>query len=161
MNTETPKKQSTRKRRGRPRGKLLRGEKLVKAAHTVLSRMVTLSPKTDPINIAQLAARLQVTRQAIYDNGLKEVVAEHAELQRKNFATEVEAVISRRPLEERIAALEKENGELRQKLDGWIERWASVEYNAKMHGLNADQLFAPIPPPQRNVLAMRNRVDKR
>jgi hypothetical protein len=161
MNTETPKKQSTRKRRGRPRGKPLRGEKLVKAAHVVLSRMVTLSPKTDPINIAQLAARLQVTRQAIYDNGLKELVAEHAELQSKNFATEVEAVVSRRPLEERIAALEKENEELRQKLDGWIERWASVEYNAKMHGLNADQLFAPIPPPQRNVLAMRNRVDKR
>lgn len=161
MNMDTPKKQNKRKRRGRPRGKPLRGEKLVKAAHAVLSRMVTLSPKTDPINIAQLAARLQVTRQAIYDNGLKEVVAEHAELQRKNFATEVEAVISRRPLEERIAALEKENEELRRKLDGWIERWASVEYNAKMRGLNADQLFAPIPPPQRNVLAMRNRVDKR
>jgi hypothetical protein len=161
MQTGTPQKQSKQKRRGRPRGKPLRGQKLVKAAHAVLARMVTLSPKTDPINIAQLAARLQITRQAIYDNGLKGAVAEHAELQRKNFATEVEAAVSRRPLEERIAALEKENEELRRKLDGWIERWASVEYNAKMHGLNADQLFAPMPPPQRNALAMRNRADKR
>jgi hypothetical protein len=75
MKIKALKPNGKKKRRGRPRGKLLRGERLVKAARMALAHMGTLSPKTDPINIARLAARLQVTRQAIYDNNLKEVVA--------------------------------------------------------------------------------------
>jgi hypothetical protein len=122
---------------------------LVKAAKTELGRMVNLSPKTDPINVSSLAKRLGVTRQAIYNNGLEKVVAEHADLQRTNFSANVEAVVSRRPLEERIADLERQLAEFRGKVDGWIERWATVEYNAKMLGIDADQLFAPMPPPER------------
>jgi hypothetical protein len=160
METKTLKTNGKKRRQDRQRGKSLRGERLVNAARMALAHMVTLSPTTDPINIARLAARLQVTRQAIYDNNLKEVVSEHAALQRKNFAAETEATILRRPLEERITALEKENQELQRQLDCWIERWASVEYNAKIHGLNADQFFAPLPPPQRKILAMRNRPNK-
>jgi hypothetical protein len=122
---------------------------LVKAAKAELGRMVNLSPKTDPINVSSLAKRLGVTRQALYNNGLEKVVAEHAELQRTNFSANVEAVVSRRPLEERIADLERQLAEFRGKVDGWIERWATVEYNAKMLGIDADQLFAPMPPPER------------
>lgn len=147
-----------KRRRGRPRGKSLRGERLVKAARMALAHMLTLSPKTDPINIARLAARLQVTRQAIYDNNLKEVVAEHAELQRKNFASAMEATVLRRPLEERITTMEKENQELRRQLDGWIERWVTVEYNARMQGIDADLIFAPMPPPQRKELTKWKRA---
>ena len=115
--------------------------------------MVNLSPKTDPINILRLAKRLQVTRQALYNNKLEAVVAGFAELQRKNFSTEVEAAVLRRPLEERIRTLEKENEDLRRKLDGWIERWVAVEYNARLLGKDADKLFEPIQPPQRKTLA--------
>src|SRR6516225_2150810 len=109
--------------RARRQARPLRGETLVNAARAELGRMVNLSPKTDPINILRLAKRLQVTRQALYNNELEAVVSEFAELQRKNFSAEVEAAVLRRPLEERIRALEKENEDLRRKLDGWIERW--------------------------------------
>jgi len=85
----------------------------------------------------RLAKRLKVTRQALYNNDLGPVVAEYAELQRKNFSTAVAAALLRRPLEERIRMLEEENAELRQKLDGWIERWVTVEYNARLFGKNA------------------------
>jgi hypothetical protein len=122
---------------------------LVKAAKAELGRMVSLSPKTDPINVSSLAKRLVVTRQALYNNELDKVVAEYAELQRTNFSANVEAVVARRPLEERIADLEGQLVEFRGKIDGWIERWATVEYNAKMLGIDADQLFAPMPRPER------------
>jgi hypothetical protein len=147
--------------RNKPHGRLrqrarpLRGEMLVNAARAELARMVKLSPKTDRINLMRLAQRLKVTRQALYNNNLQAVIAEHAELQRKTFATEVEAAALRRPLEERIQALEKENEDLRRKLDGWIERWVTVEYNARLLGRDADKLFAPIQPPQRKTLALK------
>lgn len=133
--------------RGKPRP--LRGVKLVSAARAVLSRWVNLSPKTHPINISRLAKELGVTRQAIYDNELEEVVDEHKALQHKNFSVQKEAVALRKPLEERIASMEKEILDLRRKLDGWIERWVAVEYNARMLGLDADKIFAPMPPPDR------------
>lgn len=145
-------KQDVRKRR---RGKTLRGQALVKAAQLELARMIRLSPKTDPINIARLAKRLNVTRQAIYNNELEELIKEHAELQQRNFISNVETTALRRPLEDRIAELEKENEDLRRKLDGWIERWATVEHNARMHGINSDQIFQPMPPPERKTLTFR------
>ena len=149
----TRKEKASRAFRQGPRP--LRGELLVKAARAELGRMTNLSPQTDPINMLRLAKRLKVTRQALYNNDLGHVVAEYAELQRKNFSTAVAAASLRRPLEGRIRELEKENAELRQKLDGWIERWVTVEYNARLFGKNADKLFAPIPPPPRKTLAFR------
>lgn len=134
----------------------LRGEVLVRAATVALGEMVHLSPQTDPINVLRLARRLGVTRQTLYNNGLKPVVGEYAALQRANFSTSVEAASQRRPLEQRVAVLEQENRELQQALDGWIERWVTVEYNARMHNYDADMLFAPMPPPSRKMLAFRS-----
>jgi hypothetical protein len=142
---------------GRATKKALRGERLVTAARKELAQMVSLSPKTDPINVSTLAARLRVTRKSIYNNNLKTVIREHAELQSRRFSDGLQNATTseRRPLEERIHTLEKENEQLRRKLDGWIERWAAVEYHARINGINADLLFAPIPLPQRNVLPYR------
>jgi hypothetical protein len=149
------------KKRGRPRKRQLRGPTLVRAANAALAEMAHLSPKTDPINIASLSRRLVVTRQALYHNQLKPVVVEYAKLQRTNFSTRVEAVSLRRPLEQRIAELQQEKLEMQQALDGWVERWATVEYNARMHGYDADLLFAPMPPPARKTLAFRKGRKKR
>jgi hypothetical protein len=153
MKMKKSKAKSNRNDRAHHRPRPLRGETLVNAARAELARMVKLSPKTDRINLLRLAQRLKVTRQALYNNDLQAAVTEYAELQRKNFSTEVEAAVLRRPLEERIHALEKENKDLRGKLDGWIERWVTVEYNARLLGKDADKLFAPIQPPQRKTLA--------
>lgn len=135
----------------------LRGATLVSAALTVLSRWATLSPETHPINISRLARELSVTRQAIYNNELEAPINEHRELQRKSFSVQKEALALRRPLEERIACMEKELFDMRQKIDGWIERWAVVEYNARMLGLDADKIFAPMPPPDRMLVSTGRR----
>jgi hypothetical protein len=115
----------------------------------LLARWAVSSPDTHPINISRLAEALGVTRQALYDNRLKEIVDEHKTLQRNNASRQSENAIVRRPLEERIAILSQEIKELYRKIDGWIERWAAVEYNARMLGVDPAQIFAPISPPDR------------
>ena len=141
------------RRGGRGKRRPLRSETLVGAALQVLSRWVNLSPETHPINISRLAKELGVTRQAVYDNELKIAVDEHRELQHKNFSIQREAVALRRPLEDRIASMEEELLDLRQKIDGWVERWAAVEYNARLLGLDADKIFAPMQPPDRMLVS--------
>jgi hypothetical protein len=84
--------------------------------------MVNDSPKTNPINMLRLAKRIGVTRKSLYNNGLRDKVLEFAEIQRNKFSPAVGKTASRRPLEARIATLEKEKEELRRLLDGWIER---------------------------------------
>ena len=107
MNMRTSNPKTRLNNRVANRARPLRAETLVNAARAELARMGNLSPKTDPINILRLARRLGVTRQALYNNDLQAVVAEYAELQRKNFSAEVEAAVRRRPLEERIRRLRK------------------------------------------------------
>jgi hypothetical protein len=143
---------TSRKHRGRPRTKQLRGNDLVKLINLELAKMVNLSPKTDPINMLQLAKRIGVTRQALYKHKLQQVVKEYAELQRKNFSISLIKANSRRPLEERIEVLEKELSELRILYDKLLERWVTVTENAMRNGIDPDLLFVPLEPPQRNRL---------
>jgi hypothetical protein len=118
--------------------------------------MSTLSPQTHPIRLSAVAQRVGVTRQSLYNNDLADVVREFAELQRENFSETVAAAARRRPLEDRIEALTCENEELKRKLDGWVERWVAVEYNARMLGIDPDALFAPLPKPRREDLRARS-----
>ncbi len=147
--------EEARPKRPKMRRPVLRKEKLVQAAKLALSEMINFSPETQPINISTLARKIGVTRQAIYNNSLEEVISEFAEMQRKNFSIKTEDAAIRRHLDERFEALKKENAELQKKLDGWIEKWATIEYNAKMYGWDADKLFAQMPEPQRRTLSFR------
>lgn len=132
---------------GKPRP--LRGDKLVQAAVTMLKDWSGLSPQTRPINVSTVAEKLGVTRQAIYNNDLDVEIDKYRDLQRQNQEIKSEPETIRRPPEERIKAKDEEIADLRAKLDGWIERWAAVEYNARMLGIDADKIFATIPPSDR------------
>lgn len=129
----------------------LRGEKLIHAIRAELGRMIHLSPETDPISVSSLAKQLKISRQTVYSNDLKPTVDEFAELQRANFNQEVESSQKRRPLEDRVKSLEQENEDLRKRLDKYLERWVAVEYNARMIGVDADDLFTPAPKPLRSI----------
>jgi hypothetical protein len=122
--------------------------------------MVNLAPQAHPINVSTLAKRIGVTRQAIYNNQLLEEISQHADLQRQMHSVENERTALRRPLEQRLVLLEAENKELHGKIDGWIQRWVEVEYNARMHGFDADLLFAPMPLPLRKTLAFKGKRKK-
>ncbi|MEF2144379.1 MAG: hypothetical protein V3573_02940 [Desulfovibrionaceae bacterium] len=134
------------------KGKQLRGEKLLLAVKAELGRMAGLSPKECPINISSLAKRLNVSRQTLYSHGFAEVVSEFSELQKSNFDKDVESTVRRSSYEERVACLESENEKLRAKVDAYVETWVAVEYNARMLGIDPDELFKKIPRPSREII---------
>jgi len=138
-----------RKPGGKGKRRRLRGQALVQAAQAVLIRWSKLSPESHPINVSRLANKLGVTRQAIYGNKLIEKVGEYKAIQKKNFSPRGEGMSRRRTPAERLSLMQKENEDLKRIIDGWVERWAAVEYNTRMLGIDADKIFAPVPPPHR------------
>ncbi|MDF2690822.1 MAG: protein kinase [Gammaproteobacteria bacterium] len=51
----------------------------------------------------------------------------------------------RKTLEQRIEALEKENAELKQQQNRWLELWARYEYNARVLGYDLSRLEKVLP----------------
>jgi hypothetical protein len=132
--------------KGKPRP--LRGEALVQRAQEVLLGWSKLSPETHPINLARLANKLKVSRQALYDNDLDAEIERYKKLQRKNFSGN-QSDPDRKSKDQQIADLNERVIGMQQKLDGWIERWVAVEYNARMLGINPEEIFARLPAPRR------------
>jgi hypothetical protein len=82
------KKKSVGKLRGgKGKRRPLRRGALVKKAREVLLEWASLSPETHPINLARLANKLKVSRQALYDNDLDEEIERYKRLQRKTSPT--------------------------------------------------------------------------
>ena len=52
----------------------------------------------------------------------------------------------RKPLAERVSALQAENKRLREENDVLIEQFVTWQFNAESYGLHTDQLNAPLPP---------------
>gem|GEM_PF-1450259 len=142
------KKNVERQRGGKGKPRPLRRGGLVQKAHQILLRWTKLSPETHPINLARLAKELVVSRQALYDNGVDKEIDRYKAHQRKNFSRN-RATPSRKSADQQIADLKQQVTSMQQQLDGWVERWAAVEYNARMLGIDPDEIFAPLPEPQR------------
>ncbi len=124
---------------------------MILAVKAELGRMSSLSPGECPINISSLARRLGVSRQTLYSNGVADFISEFSELQKSNFDKDVESAVRRASYEERIGLLEFENKKLRERLDNYVERWVAVEYNARMLGVDPDELFKSIAKPSRKI----------
>lgn len=137
-----------KQRGGKGKRRPLRRGVLVKTAREVLLEWASLPPETHPINLTRLANKLKVSRQALYDNGLDEEIERYKKLQRKNFSDN-QSKLDRKPKDQQIADLNERVIGMQQKLDGWIEKWVAVEYNARMLGIDPDQIFAVLPGPQR------------
>lgn len=148
------------RRKNRSRRRPLRGQKLVNVVKLELARMVNLDPKKNPINVSSVSRRTQLSRQALYANDLLSQIRSHADLQRETFHCKDAKEIERQTAQERITRLELEILELQKKIDGWLERWVAVEYNAKMQGVDPDKIFASIPAPLRSQLVFTSRKKK-
>jgi hypothetical protein len=143
------KKQAIGKQRGgKGKRRPLRQRALVEKARAVLFEWASLSPETHPISLTRLANKLKVSRQALYDNDLDEEIETYKKLQRKNFSDN-QLTPDRKSKDQQIADLNEQVIGMQQKLDGWIEKWVTVEYNARMLGIDPDQIFAPLPGSQR------------
>lgn len=128
----------------------------MKKAREILIEWASLSPETHPINLARLANKLKVSRQALYDNDLDEEIDRYKKLQRENSSSN-SSTPDRKSKDQQIADLKQQIIGLQQKLDGWIQKWVTVEYNARMLGINPDQIFAQLPGPQRTGSSQHKR----
>lgn len=143
------KKQAIGKQRGgKGKRRPLRRGALVKKAREALLEWASLSPETHPISLVRLANKLKISRQALYDNDLDEEIDRYKKLQRRNFPDN-QSKPERKSNDEQIADLKGQVTDMQEKLDGWIEKWVTVEYNARMLGINPDDIFAPLPNQQR------------
>ncbi|MFS8087128.1 MAG: hypothetical protein ACMG6H_15955 [Acidobacteriota bacterium] len=129
-------------------------------AHDILLKWTNLSPETHPINLARLAKELVVSRQALYDNGMDKEIDRYRALQLRNFSRD-HAAPNRKSSDQQNADLKAQVIDMQQKLDGWIERWAAVEYNARMLGIDPDEIFAPLPELQRAATGRSVRTRRR
>lgn len=137
-----------KQRGGKGKRRPLRRGALVTKARDVLLEWANLSPETHPINLVRLANRLKVSRQSLYDNDLDKEIDRYKKLQRKNFSDN-RSTPERKSKDQQIADLKEQVIGMQQKLDGWIERWVAVEYNARMLGINPEEIFARLPAPRR------------
>lgn len=135
-------------RGGKGKRRPLRSGALVKKAREVLLEWASLSPETHPINLTRLANKLKVSRQSLYDNDLDEEIDRYKKLQHKNFS-DSQSTPERKDKDQQIADLKEQVIGMQQKLDGWVEKWVAVEYNARVLGIDPDEIFAPLPAPQR------------
>lgn len=126
-------------------------------AHDILLKWTKLSPETHPINLARLAKELVVSRQALYDNGVDKEIDRYKALQSKNFSRN-QSTPNRKSTDQQNIDLRAQVTSMQQQLDGWIERWAGVEYNARMLGIDPDEIFAPLPEPQRGGSGRNSRM---
>lgn len=92
----------------------------MKKAREVLLEWASLSPETHPINLARLAHKLKVSRQALYDNGLDEEIDRYKKLQRKTSSGQ--SAPDGNSKDQQIADLKEQVTSMQQRRDGWIEK---------------------------------------
>jgi hypothetical protein len=144
------------RRGGKGKRRPLRGGALVTKAREILNEWAQLSPQTHPITLARLSRKLRVSRQALYSNGIPQELDKYKALQHRSFPTSPHAP-NRKSADQQIKGLKEQITSMQQKLDGWIEKWVAVEYNARMLGIDPDQIFAQLPGPHRTSVRQYNR----
>lgn len=145
-------KRRRRPKRLRPRH-VLRGPRLIQTALRELEDLTSWQAEGQRLTWQALAARLGVSRQAVATKPELQEAYRRAQERLRNPPPNASdpVVATRRSYEQRIAQLEAELARLREERDGWIQRWMQVEHNCRLHGVDPDQIFAPVPAPDRRL----------
>ena len=140
---------NARKRRLKPRAHL-RGKRLQDTALRELASSASWQ-EGEPLTWQSLATRMGVSRQALAS---KPAVVEAYHKAKKEIAavgSNSPLAIVRRSLEQRIADLSNQLTERNKQLNAWIEKWATVEYNCRRYGYDADKILEPLAKPNREL----------
>ncbi len=134
----------------------LRGRRLVDAALREIGDLGSWS-RGEKLTWGNLAKRLGVSRQALQSrpkeegDELKAAFWKQKEVLRETEDGLNPDKVIRRTLNERIEASKAEIVRLQRQLDGWIEKWATVEYNCRRMGVDADEILTPLAKPARQI----------
>ena len=92
----------------------------MKKAGEVLLEWASLPREIHPVNLARLANKLKISRQALYDNDLAEEINRYKKLQHKDFS-ETQSTPERKSKDQQIADLKEQVIGMQQKLDGGLK----------------------------------------
>lgn len=132
----------------------VRGSALDAKVRADLAWAVEQDPADAPINVRAVAARVMCSPTSLYGHKLVDEIETAAAKQRAKSSYQ------RRTVDERIAALTDGVMTMRCQIDGWIERWVTLEHWALTYGYDAEKLIAPLPSPNRPVLRVLRRTGR-
>lgn len=130
-----------------------RGNQLDEALDRELALMLSDGVAVSPISIPVLTARLGLrSRSTLHTTQRKEKI--HAAIARQRTLNSVgtEIAIRRKSLEEKIEVLERENVELRAKVNSNLELMCRIVANATAKGWDVDYILSPLAKSRRELI---------
>lgn len=125
-------------------------EDLVKAkVQAYIQEAISASPEIKPLSTLAVATAIGHDRRVLKKYGLDEIIVKAAKAQKKNKKAGTDG--KRRTLEERIDALESDRDRLNRQANALLAQLVLTEGNAKRLGLDPEELYRPLLPPDRTV----------
>lgn len=110
------------------------------------------SPAEMPLSTLAVAKAVGHDRRVLAKYGLDARIAEAAKIQKRTFRSSADQ--SRRVMDERLAAASTSAEQMRAQLNALLARLALVEGNAKRIGIDPEELYRPMLPPDRSLPSM-------
>jgi len=107
------------------------------------------SPQLMPLSTLAVANAIGNDRRVLKKYRLDEEIANAAKLQRRAHRTGADK--ARRTLDERLSALASERDQMAMQVNTLVGRLALIEGNAKRLGIDPEDLYRPLAPPDRRV----------
>jgi len=114
-----------------------------------IAKALQSSPKQMPLSTLAVAKAVGNDRRVLKKYRLDEEIAQAAKLQRRSHRRGTDN--ARRTMDERLAVLTSERDRMAMQVNSLLGRLALVEGNAKRLGIDPEELYRPLAPPDRRV----------
>lgn len=114
-----------------------------------IEKAMTSSPNAMPLSTLAVSVAVGHDRRVLKKYGQDLVIAAAEKKRAKSLRTGADE--KRRSMEERLEAIQLENKQLEGQSNALLARLALIEGNAKRLGIDPEELYRPLVPPDRRV----------
>jgi hypothetical protein len=125
-------------------------DEVVRKTREYLALAEQSSPDDMPIDVKHVAAATGYSRTTLYKYGLREEIQVASDRQTRNAGASP-AKQEKNAYEDRIRAAEERAQTAEERCRGLVARFALVEANAARLGFDPEELYKPIPKPDRRT----------
>lgn len=120
-----------------------------------IERALKTSPQLMPLSTLAVAKAIGNDRRVLKKYRLDEEIVQAAKVQRRTHRMGADS--ARRTLDERLSAMMTERDRMVAQVDALLGRLALIEGNAKQLGIDPEDLYRPLVPPDRRVAGIFGR----
>jgi hypothetical protein len=117
-----------------------------------IEKAMAMSPNAMPLSTLAVSVAVGHDRRVLKKYGQDLVIAAAEKKRAKSLRTGADE--KRRSMEERLEAIQLENKQLEGQSNALLARLALIEGNAKRLGIDPEELYRPLVPPDRRVSAV-------